>query len=124
MRMRDRDGGDTTERTDRFHGGIIQQAHTVPEHVAVRGADQKRALSDRKSGYSTNAGQVRGDLLDAVVIFLLHFGDCRPALTFLPDVLAFILANGTMGGRRDGSRVLDSASGANIVCHGFLLGSG
>jgi len=122
MWMRDRDGRDSAKCLYSFHCCSVQETVTVPEHVAVRGEDEKRALSDGKARHGADARQVGSDLFDAIFISLiLQFRNRRPALTVVSDVLPFILANGTMFGRRVRLRVLDSAGGANIVCHDSLL---
>src|SRR5262245_37878601 len=93
MRMRNSKRGDSPQRTDCFHSGVVQQADTVPEHVAVWGADEKRTLSNCKTRNSTYTRQVWSDFFNTIMTFLLQFRNGCPALTVLPDVLTFILTN-------------------------------
>jgi hypothetical protein len=72
-------------------------------------------LSDRKSRDSSNTGQIGAYVLDAVATVFLQFKDARPALTVEPDVLTFILANGTVPGWRVACPVLDSTGSANVA---------
>ena len=63
-------------------------------------------------------------VLTSIVIFLMHFRNGRPALTFLPDVLSLIFANETMLGRCVALPMLDSRGGADVVCHVVLSSVG
>ena len=59
VRMRDGDRLEAAEALDQGHGGVIQQRDAVPQDVAVRRADEQRALADGECRLRADADQAR-----------------------------------------------------------------
>src|SRR5215208_1634368 len=117
MRVRNSNGADTAACLDGVHRRIVEQADAVPKHIAVWCLNEQGALTDGEARHCANAGDVRVNVLDPVVKFLLHFRDSRPALPLDPDVLSFVLADGTMLRRGIAFPMLDTTRHTNIVWH-------
>jgi hypothetical protein len=79
--------------------------------------DQKRALTNGKPWHCADPCDIWINILNPVVIGFPHFRQSCPALTFMPNVLSFVLADEAMPGRRVCFCVLNSACRANIVFH-------
>jgi hypothetical protein len=57
--MRDGDRGETSALAHGVRADIVDQGNAVPEHVAVRGLDQQRALAGTHRGLHPDPEKVR-----------------------------------------------------------------
>src|SRR5271166_1708593 len=93
MRMRYRDGGNSTARVDAVDDVGIDERDTVPQDIAVRRCHQQRALTDREMRghlHRRDAEVVRRPL-DGVTTPQLVEG--QPSLAVPAYVLAIVLAD-------------------------------
>src|SRR3712207_3293500 len=99
---------------------VVDQANTVPQHVALGRLDQEGLLPDGEARFSTYAHKVRLEWLDNVVVVAAQAPERRPPLSLPVDGLALILADCAMRGWPHGRGVLDAATYANVVGHALL----
>src|SRR6266542_1752688 len=88
------DAGQPAELAHPLHGGVVEVARAVPEHVAGLGLDQEGALADRQRRGHADAGEtglqlakLRAEALGG------QFLQGGPLLALPADVLALVLAD-------------------------------
>lgn len=101
-----------TDRVDTAQGGdsplrvVVEQRDAVPQHIAVRCTDEKRALADRDRRAHTDADEVRFLLPQFVGVVAGQFAHRGPALSPRADVLTLVLADRAVRRRLFRVRVL------------------
>jgi hypothetical protein len=110
-------GRDAAQRLDRLDNGFIQQRQTVPQDVGLRGPQEQGPLADGERRVDADADQPRLLELDRVAVGQPQPLPGRPLLARDLDVLPFILADGTGGGRLVALGVLRPAGRADEVRH-------
>ena len=119
--MRDRDRLQAAEALDQRHRRGIQQSRRSPTNIAVRRADEQRALADGEGGcvpmpitpgsYSRNALKCSRRSAASVVQVWPRGGTyCRSSSQIVH-----------CGGRRVARRILRAAGGADVKGHGISL---
>jgi hypothetical protein len=116
--MRRRDRLYAAKRAHFVHGLIIDIANAIPEKVAVRGLDEKGALTDRKVRFRSNADQTSLLFPKLIrVVQCLHLCERRPFLPLPAHVLAFVLADEALRRRRVRDVILHAARLADERFH-------
>src|ERR1019366_1120954 len=94
--MRNRERGKTPQPFNFCNRFVINQAHTVPENIALLVLEQQGSLTNREGGRGSDADQARLMLPKLVLkTILLHLGKCRPLLPFVSYILPLITTNRT-----------------------------
>src|SRR6266849_2944350 len=89
--MGDGDGSETAQLLDSCHRLVVDQAHAVPEHIAMFVLHQQGSLADCKCRNCPNADQVRLMLPELVTkTVFLHLGQRCPLLSPVSYILALI----------------------------------
>ena len=117
VRMRNRDSRNASESLNGRNAAIIGQAQAIPEHVALAGAEVKRALADGELRLGHQADQLGSFDIQPISMTALQIFQSGPFLPLPADVLPLVLADGTTRWGQQRLGVLDSASGADEVGH-------
>ena len=117
MRVRDRHRLHAAERLDERNRRLVQHRDAIPQHVAVRRAQQHRALADGEARLRRDADDPRFVLMPAV-----HMGDRElvlrgPALTRRRHVLPLVVTDRAVRRGPVGGGILRSASRADERLH-------
>ena len=123
VRVRYRHRLDAAERLDQRHGRGIEHRDAIPKHVAMRGAQQERALPDRKARLRANADDAGLIFVPRVEVSQRQLLLRGPALPGVPDVLPLILANRARRRSSLRRRILSPAGRANESGHRAPLNS-
>lgn len=92
--MRDGNGSQTSQALYLRNGRVIDQAHAIPEDVALLVLKQQSAFPYSESRHSSNANQagfVLSELIAKTV--LLKLAKRGPLLSLISDILALVLAD-------------------------------
>ena len=119
MRVGNRDRGNAAERVHGGDGGLVEQAYTIPEQIAIRSLHEKGALTDRERRVGVNAVQAGFFLAELIPEFRAHFRERCPLLAVQADELARVLANRARRWRLRRLRKLHAAGDADVVRHVF-----
>ncbi|VTM86077.1 Uncharacterised protein [Raoultella ornithinolytica] len=93
MRMGNRDGINTAKRSYQRHRGGIEIGNAIPQNIALRRSEQKRALVNSEPGNGFKAKQGVVMLLPGVGMMADEILEGYPRLSADRDILAFIVTN-------------------------------
>jgi hypothetical protein len=114
MRVRDRDRANAAELSDLLDGRVIDDGYAIPQKVALRRANQQRALADGERRVRPDADQAEV-VADLVLVLFAKFIKGGPSLARPSDVLSLVLADWAVLGWVRGGRELDSTGGADVA---------
>src|SRR3712207_3111269 len=123
MGMRACDRGESSRCSHRRDGRVVEQAYTIPQHIALGRLDQESLLPDGEVRFCVDTGEVWFERLDDVVVVADQIRQRRPPLSLPVDGLTPIFADVATRRRPRGRRVLDATAYANIVHHTLLRSS-
>jgi hypothetical protein len=99
MRMRDGNGTQAAETFDEGDGGLVDERNAIPQYVAVRRANEQRALADGKTRQRADANQARLVLAKGVEMARREQVKRRPGLPTGGRELALVLAHTALSRR-------------------------
>ena len=115
VRVRDRDRGEPAAALDLGGRVVVEQRHAVPQQVAVAERHEQRALADRELRLGADAGQLALAGGSRCVCSRRSSSSVVQRWPAVGDVLALVLADRAVVGRRVGVRVLDPAGDADVM---------
>ena len=118
VRMGNGDADEAAQRFDDGDGGVVGERDTVPQHVARRGGEQERALSDGEGGHRADADQAGLVLAETVAMTARQRLVRGPALARWRHELALLIADRAAGGLFLGGCKLRPAGAADVGWHG------
>ena len=99
MRMRDGDGTQAAETFDEGDGGLVDERNAIPQYVAVRRANEQRALADGETRQCADANQARLVLAKGIEMACGEQVKRRPGLPTRGRELALVLAHTALSRR-------------------------
>ena len=121
VRMRDGDGAQAAETLDEGDGGLVDERDAIPQDVAVRRANEQRALADGETRLGADADQARLVLAEGVEMADREPVQGRPRLSARRRELALVLAHAALSRRSSARRILHAARRADEGWHCPLL---
>jgi DNA-directed RNA polymerase sigma subunit (sigma70/sigma32) len=85
--VRDGDRGDAAKTVEEIDRRLVDEAHTIPQDIAIGRLDKQCALTDRELGRHADAEQARLQALETVAMRPLKLFNRRPALAAWRDKL-------------------------------------